>query len=59
MKSMSKLSKPIQMRLLETDNQELRTLAATTSVPFSALIRLAVQYGLPELKKTLNKKTIK
>ena len=40
------------MKDTETD---LRILSRETSVPFSALIRLAVQYGLPELKRTLNK----
>lgn len=52
---MSELSNPIPVRLMKETETDLRTLAGETSVPFSALIRLAVQYGLPELKKTLNK----
>lgn len=53
MKSMSELSKPIPIRLRETDNEELRLLSAKTSVPFAVLVRLAVQHGLPTLKQSL------
>lgn len=53
MKSMSTLSKPIQIRLLDADNEALRQISATSAVPFSALVRLSVQYGLPRLKETL------
>lgn len=52
---MSELSKPIPVRLMKDTETDLRILSRETSVPFSALIRLAVQYGLPELKRTLNK----
>ena len=50
---MSKLSQPLQIRLRETDNEELRFLSAETSVPFAVLVRLAVQHGLPPLKQSL------
>ena len=53
MKSMSELSKPIPIRLRETDNEELRLLSAKTSVPFAVLVRLTVQHGLPTLKQSL------
>lgn len=53
MKSMSKLSPPLQIRLRETDNGELRELSAETSIPFAVLVRLSVQHGLAELKKSL------
>ena len=38
------------MKETETD---LRTLSGKTAIPFSALVRLAVQHGLPSLKQSL------
>jgi predicted DNA-binding protein len=53
MKSMSELSKPIPIRLMKETETDLRTLSGKTAIPFSALVRLAVQHGLPSLKQSL------
>ena len=52
---MATLSRPIPVRLLSEDDQELRALSKATGVPYSALVRLAVQLGMPLLKKQLSK----
>ena len=54
---MATLSRSIQARLLLEDDQELRALSKATGVPYSALLRLSVQLGMPLLKKQLNKQT--
>ncbi len=56
MKSMTELTKPIPVRLTREAEAGLRDLAVKTAVPFSALLRLAVQYGLPLLIKTLKER---
>ncbi|MEG3024285.1 MAG: hypothetical protein RR888_09460 [Akkermansia sp.] len=56
---MSELSKSIQVRLLKEDETILRGLAKKTGIPFSSLIRLAVQAGVPVVKKSLSTTTKK
>ncbi|WPX40148.1 ribbon-helix-helix domain-containing protein [Akkermansia sp. N21116] len=54
---MATLSQSIQVRLLQEDDEELRALSKATGVPYSALLRLSVQLGVPLLKNQLNQKT--
>lgn len=54
MKSMATLTKPIPVRLLESDNQEIRAISKETGVAFASLVRLAVSLGLPGIKKQFN-----
>lgn len=53
MKSMSELTSPMPVRLLKEDDLALRELAKKTGIPFSSLIRLAVQAGVPAVKKII------
>ncbi|MBS5507490.1 MAG: hypothetical protein KHX31_02535 [Akkermansia sp.] len=50
---MTELSKPIPMRLPKQEEAEMRELANKTAVPFSVIVRLSVQHGLPILQETL------
>ncbi|MEG2237506.1 MAG: hypothetical protein RRY13_07600 [Akkermansia sp.] len=56
---MSELSMPCQVRLLKEDEFILRGLARKTGITFSSLIRLAVQAGVPVVKKSLSTTTKK